>query len=390
MGKLSAARIKSLVKPGLYGDGGTLHLRVAGGGSRSWVQRLVIRGRRTDIGLGGYPLVNLREAREKAFLNRKIARDGGDPLSERQRRESVPTFADALQTVIALHEGTWKDKGRTREHWQNSMKHYVLPSLGRMRVSDIEARDVLRIVGPLWTVKHEMAQKVKRRISAVMEWAVVNGYKVDNPVNAIKLALPKADNLKGHFKMIPHDQVAAAIEKTRASTAYVSTKRCFEFSILTATRSQEARGMQWSEINMEKAVWEIPGSRTKTGKAFRVPLSSRALEILKEQKAVVGDSLLVFPAPRGSVMSDATMSKMVRQANIDGVPHAIARACFRSWAADANFSREIAEACLAHVTKGTEAAYQRSDLFNRRRSVMQQWADYVTGAPSADVIPLHG
>ena len=128
------------------------------------------------------------------------------------------------------------------------MKHYVLPSLGRMRISDIEARDVLRIVGPLWTVKHEMAQKVKRRISAVMEWAVVNGYKVDNPVNAIKLALPKADNLKGHFKMIPHDQVAAAIEKTRASTAYVSTKRCFEFSILTATRSQEARGMQWSEV----------------------------------------------------------------------------------------------------------------------------------------------
>ena len=390
MGKLTFKTIQALSIPGLYGDGGTLFLRVTPGGTKQWVQRLVIRTKRQDLGLGGFPLTGLAEARDKAFHNRKIARNGGDPLRERRQRDHVPTFADALAQVIALHEGTWKDKGRTREQWQNSMKHYVLPSLGRLRVSDIEARDVLQIVGPLWTEKNETAMKIKRRVSVVMDWAVMQGYRIDNCVTALKGNLPKTDTLKGHYKMIPHEDVAAALAKTRTSAAYPSTIACFEFAVLTASRSQEARGATWEEINLGSATWDIPGTRTKTGKAFRVPLSRRAVDLLEEQKARTGHSPFVFPSPRGGILSDATISKMVRENGINGVPHAIARACFRSWCADVNVSREVAEACLAHVVKGVEGAYQRSDLFERRRSVMQKWADYIIGAPRADVIPLHG
>ena len=385
---LTFAKIKSLTKPGSYGDGGTLYLRIAPGGSKQWVQRLVIRGRRHDLGLGGWPLVSLQEAREAAFENRKQARRGEDLLASRQR-EATPTFEEALEKVIALHQPTWKDGGRTADSWRACIKQYAIPKIGRKRVSEITAADVLDIVGSIWTNRHETAKKVKRRLGAVLAWAVTQGYRADNPVQAITVALPKADNLKGHFKAIPHEEVRTAIETVRASKANPSTIRCFEFLILTATRSGEARLMTWNEVNLNKRTWVVPATRTKTGREHRVPLSSRACEILRESQNS-SESALVFPSARGKALSDTTISKLVRENGINGVPHAIARACFRSWCADVNVSREVAEACLAHTVKGVEGAYQRSDLFERRRSVMQQWADYVTGAPRADVIPLHG
>ena len=387
-GPLTYVKIKSLTKPGSYGDGGTLYLRIAPGGSKQWVQRLVIQGRRHDLGLGGWPLVSLQEAREAAFENRKQARRGQDPLTARQR-EAAPTFEEALEKVIRLHQPTWKDGGRTADSWRACVKQYAMSRIGRKRVSDITAADVLDIVGSIWTDRHETAKKVKRRLGAVLAWAVTQGYRADNPVQAITVALPKADNLKGHFKAIPHEEVRTAIETVRASQAYPSTIRCFEFLILTATRSGEARLMTWNEVDLRKRTWIIPANRTKTGKEHRVPLSSRACEILRESQTS-HESAFVFPSARGKALSDATISKLVRENGINGVPHAIARACFRSWCADVNVSREVAEACLAHVVKGVEASYQRSDLFERRRSVMQKWSDYVAGAPSADVIPLHG
>ncbi len=387
-GPLTYVKIKSLTKPGSYGDGGTLYLRIAPGGSKQWVQRLVIRGRRHDLGLGGWPLVSLQEAREAAFENRKQARRGEDLLAAKHR-EAAPTFEEALEKVIRLHQPTWKDGGRTANSWRACLRQYAMPKIGRKRVPDITAADVLDIVGSIWTARHETAKKVKRRLGAVLAWAVTQGYRADNPVQAITVALPKADNLKGHFKAIPHEEVQTAIETVRASQAHPSTIRCFEFLILTATRSGEARLMRWTEVDLRKRTWIIPAARTKTGKEHRVPLSLRACEILRESQAK-SESALVFPSARGKALSDATISKLVRENGINGVPHAIARACFRSWCADVNVSREVAESCLAHVVKGVEGAYQRSDLFERRRSVMQKWSDYVTGTPSADMIPLHG
>lgn len=196
--------------------------------------------------------------------------------------------------------------------------------------------------------------------------------------------------LKKAHKTIPHAHVAQALDTIKRSGAAPSTIRCFEFQVLTATRSGEVRLAEWAEIDVTKKMWSIPATRTKTGRAHRVPLSSRTLAILAEAKKSGQHNALIFPSARGNPLSDATISKLVRENGINGVPHAIARACFRSWCADVNVSREVAEACLAHVVKGVEGAYQRSDLFERRRSVMQQWSDYITGAPRAYVIPLHG
>ena len=250
-GPLTFAKIKSLTEPGFYGDGGTLYLRIAPGRSKQWVQRLVIRGRRHDLGLGGWPLVSLQEARETAFENRKQARRGEDLLAAKQR-EAAPTFEEAVEKVIALHQPTWKDGGRTADSWRACLKQYAMPKIGRKRVSEITAADVLDIVGGIWTNRHETAKKVKRRLGAVLAWAVTRGYRSDNPVQAIQVALPKADNLKGHFKAIPHEEVRTAIETVRASKANPSTIRCFEFLILTATRSSEARLMTWEEVDLQK------------------------------------------------------------------------------------------------------------------------------------------
>ena len=225
----------------------------------------MIRGRRHDLGLGGWPLVSLLEARETAFENRKQARRGEDLLAAKQR-EAAPTFEEAVEKVIALHQPTWKDGGRTADSWRACLKQYAMPKIGRKRVPEITAADVLDIVGGIWTNRHETAKKVKRRLGAVLAWAVTRGYRSDNPVQAIQVALPKADNLKGHFKAIPHEEVRTAIETVRASKANPSTIRCFEFLILTATRSSEARLMTWEEVDLRRRTWIIPAARTKDGK----------------------------------------------------------------------------------------------------------------------------
>ena len=384
---LTTAKIKAIKTPGWYAVDTTLYLRVAPGGSKQFVQRLVVRGKRIDMGLGGWPLTSLDEARERAFRSRKIARDGGNPVAERKERASIPTFAKAVQEVVALHQSTWKNPKQKKREWETSFALHVLPVLGDMLVSDIEASHVLRVLEPLWSTKNETGQKVKRRISAVLDWCVTSGLRLDNPVSSVTVVLPKVKR-QGNYKAIPHEQVAGAIQKIHGGTAHLSTRSCFEFVVLTATRSQEGRGAQWAEVDLAKKIWTVPGSRTKTGRDFRVPLSHRAVEILEDQKARTGDSPLVFPSPSGKVMSDATMSKMVRVAGIAGVPHGF-RASFRSWCADMNINREIAESCLAHVVQGTEGRYQRSDLFRQRAIVMQKWSDYLNRATAKQSKVVH-
>ena len=388
--RLTIGEIKTLTQPGMYADGGmpTLFLRVNPSGSKQWVQRIFCDGRQIALGLGGLNYTTLEEARDKAYATRKAIRNGGNPVAERKRRASMPTFAEAVEKVIALHAPTWKNPKQKRQEWTTSFSLHVLPVLGDMRVSDIEAKDVLRVVSPIWLEKNETAQKVKRRISAVLDWSVTHGFRRDNPVSSLAVSLPKFKG-KGNFKMIPHEDVAAAIAKTSACTAYTSTKACFEFSVLTAVRSQEARGMQWDELDLDKRIWEVPGERTKTNRAFRIPLSHRAMDILTEQKQIAGDSPLVFPSPSGKVMSDATVSKMVRVCGIPAVPHGF-RASFRSWCADMNINREIAELSLGHVVAGVEGRYQRSDVLRRRAVVMQKWSDYLSGTEAkGTVVNLH-
>ena len=388
---LTDKKIKTLNSRGRYGDRiPTLYLLVKSPTRKTWVQRLTIEKTQHDLGLGPWPLVTVRR--------RSPEGDGQSPqtLSRREDhsrkttsdRHHVPRSGGHRDRLTRAHMEAWRE---IRAALAGDPAHLCLP-VYRTEASlryhaggrDDDARSHLDDQ----TGNREAGQTPHE--PHVIKWAKAQGLRADDPTDGIIEALPKTATLKKGFKMIPHEQVAQAIATIQRSGASQSTILCFEFQVLTATRSSEVRLAEWSEIDSTKQMWTIPATRTKTRRAHRVPLSSRALAILAEARKSSRGNPLVFPSARDKPISDATISKLVRENGINGVPHAIARACFRSWCADVNVSREVAEACLAHVVKGVEGAYQRSDLFERRRSVMQKWSDYVTGAPSADVIPLHG
>lgn len=387
---LTKKKIEKLTEPGLYGDERTLYLKVAKGGSKSWVQRIVIEGVRRDIGLGGYPTIGLDDARTLAIENRRKVTLGENILKPKQEAK-VPTFQEAAEIVIAIHAPTWKPGGKLEQGWRSSLAQYVFPTLGAVKVSDVTAKEVHAIVSPLWATKHETALKVKRRIGTILKWSMVQGYRMDNPVDALGAALPKSDSFKKHFKMIPHAEVPAAIRTIHACGAFPTTILCFEFTVLCAVRPSEARLARWEEINLKERTWTVPAERMKMKKPHKVPLSRRALEILQEVESYrEADHDLIFPGAQGGALSDNTVSKLCRENGIDGVPHGIARASFRSWCADQNVTREVAEACLAHAVGGVEGAYQRSDLFRQRAVVMERWSDYLTGKAPAKVVNLRG
>ena len=380
--QLSATFVKSVNRPGRYGDGRGgygLSLLVkptsTGRMSKTWSQRLRISGQPCNVGLGAFPVVSLAEARKAALENRRAVAQGHDP---RDRSGGVPTFEQALGKVIAIHEPTWKDGARSAEIWRSSLRDYAMPRLGRKPVSKITTADVLAVLVPIWSTKRETAKRVRQRIGAIMKWAVAEGYREDNPAgDAIGAALPRGlYNVKEHYRALPHAEVGAAVRKVRESGAWPATKLGFEFLVLTAARSGEVRGARWDEIDGTN--WTIPGERMKTGRPHRVPLSPRALEVLAGARKLADGSGLVFPSVRGKILSDMTLSKLVKQLGIEAVPHGF-RSSFRDWCAECTDApREVCELALAHVNDNrTEAAYRRSDLFDLRRKLMEDWEAYL-------------
>lgn len=389
MGKLTVKRVESLKRPGMHGDGGTLYLRIAPGGSKQWVQRLAIDGRRHDIGLGGWPLVSLSEARDIAFDNRRKARRGENPLAER-RRAKAPTFREAAEKTYDGLKARWRSE-KVRRTWWQQMELHALPRLGDIRVDRIGRGDVLAVLTPLWTSRPEMGRKLRARIKAVLAWAQAHGYCDTNIAGeAIDGALPSMRGTKRNFRALPYGEVAAALGMVEASGASLAAKLCLRFTVLTAARSGEVRGMTWAEVDLEAATWTVPGDRMKAGREHRVPLSGAALDVLAEAGALrVRLSDLCFPSPRGGKpLSDMTLTKVLRdngladRATVHGF-----RSSFRDWCAETGKPREIAEAALAHTVAGVEGAYFRSDLFDRRRVLMDQWAAFLAGE-SAEVVEL--
>lgn len=385
MGKLTHGKVRALMVPGRYGDGGTLHLVVSPRGTKSWVQRITIDGRRHDLGLGGWPVVSLAMARDRAFANRRAVADGRDPLAER-RKARMPTFEHAVEKVIAIHGEAWKDGGKTASLWRSTLREYAYPLIGEKGVDQITTADVMSVLVPIWTRKHETARKVRRRIGTVMKWAVAQGHRQDNPAgDAITAALPKRLNQVRHMPALPYGEVAGAIEAVYGSRAWIGTKLAFEFLVLTATRSGEVRLARWDEIDLSMAVWIVPAERMKTQREHRVPLSRRAVDILRDAVSLDDPGGLVFPSPRRKPLSDMTLSKLLKEQGVAAVPHGF-RSSFRDWASErTNHPREVIEAALAHVVRNqTEAAYARSDLFEKRRTLMEDWAVYVTAETARD------
>ncbi len=391
-GGLSAAFVRTVTEPGRYGDGRGGHglaLLVTPSGARCWVQRLVIHGKRRELGLGGYPMVTLSEARSKAFENRKLARAGGDPLA-RKRRAAVPTFAEAAEQVYAVHRPGWRNDKHAAT-WMASLRDYAYPRLGNRPVSDITTQDVMAVLLPVWHIKHETARRVRQRISTVMKWAIAEGHRADNPAGEVLTAvLPRKGNGVRHHRALPHKEVAGAIAAVRGSGAGMSTRLAFEFLVLTAARSGEVRFATWAEIDLDACEWCIPGERMKTEREHRVPLCDRAVEVLEEARALQDRTGLVFPGARRRPLSDKALSSLMHELGIDAVPHGF-RSSFREWAAECtNIPREVCEEALAHVNPNrVEAAYQRSDLFDKRRKLMDAWATYLeNNRTSAAVVPL--
>ncbi len=388
--KLSAAKVRSTLEPGKYHDGGGtgLYLRVDASGGKFWIQRIMIRGKRREMGLGGANIVSLAEAREEALENKRLARKGGDPIAERRKAKSVLSFAEAARRAHEEIAPTLKNV-KNQKAFLSVLERYAFPRFGDVSVADVTSSDIRRAILDLRKHKPEIARKLNYRIVAVCRWAVAEGLRTDNPATADALALPRLEQKPIHRKALHYSEVSGCIEAVNASGANRATKLALEFLVLTAARSGEVRSMTWDEVDMEGAEWEIPADRMKMKRPHRVPLSARAVEILREANALSDRAGLVFPgAKRGRPMSDMTLSKLVRELGFDAHVHGF-RTSFRTWAQErTNFPREVAEAALAHVIKDkAEAAYARSDLFDKRRKMMESWAGYLA-ARRGEVVGL--
>ena len=353
-----------------------LILRVQPTGGKSWAQRVTVRGKRIVVGLGGWPVVSLKEARETALENRRMARQGVDP---RKARSNAPDFRTLAEVVIDFKAASWTNP-KSAGQWRSSLTTYAYPVLGGLGVDAITTADVLRALTPVWNAKRETASRVRQRISAVMRHAVAEGHRADDPAgDAILQVLPKSRNAAKHHRAIHYSLAGDAVRKVRDSNASTATKLLFEYLLLTAARSGEARAATWAEVDLEGATWTVPAERMKARKEHRVPLAPRCVDILREAEAHRrADSPLLFPSPAGKTLSDATLGKLLGDLGINATPHGF-RSTFRDWAAEqTDAPHAVMEAALAHAVKNkAEAAYARSDLFEKRRELMARWAAFV-------------
>ena len=377
--RLSAPFVRS-APAGRHCDGNGLYLYVQKTGTRSWIQRLVIRGRKRELGLGSVALVSLAEAREQALANRKLARAGGDPLAEKRRLVGVPTFAEAAERVVEQKRAGWRSAAHAR-NWFRTLEIHAFPRIGNVAVSEVTSADVLEILTPIWHTKAPTARFVHMRVRAVLEWAIAMEWRTDNPCDRILHLLGPQHDVVTHHRALPHGEVAAAIDKVQAAEPGRMDSLAFEFMVLTAARGAEVRGAVWSEIDQDADVWTIPASRMKTAREHRVPLCGRALEILEAaRKLGDGENPVVFVSERGRPLATKRLNRLLGKHGIAAVPHGF-RSSFRDWAAEkTDHPREVVEAALAHVVKNkVEAAYMRSDLFERRRRLMADWSAYLAG-----------
>lgn len=392
-------------KPGRHADGGGLHLLVKESGARSWVYRFMLNGKSRDIGLGpagpdGISLADARDARDALRLKVKA---GIDPLEERQREAAEAlaaaqaaqiagmTFKAVAETYIGANEGSWRND-KHRQQWKNTLATYVYPVIGELPVAEVGTAHVLKILEPIWKAKAETASRVRGRIETILDAAKARGYREgENPARwrgHIAQVLPARTRLtRGHHKAMSYEAIPAfvsALHKRQAIAALA-----LEFTILTAARTGEVIGAKWDEVDLEKAIWTIPASRMKAGKEHRVPLSPRAVEILKATQGLRKEWL--FPATKGGKMSGMAMTMLLRRMKVDVTVHGF-RSGFRDWSAECTgYAHEVAEMALAHTIENkVERAYRRGDLFDKRRRLMDDWATYCATIPAAgaNVTPI--
>ncbi len=379
--ELSALKVRQVTKPGRYTDGNGLYLVVSETGAKRWLLRIVVRGKRRDMGLGPVSLVSLAEARDMAVHYRRIARQGGDPLEERRKEFVVtPTFAEAAHQVHADAMPTWKNPKHAQQ-WINTLEAYAFPVIGDMQLDHITSSDVLKVLSPIWLEKAETARRVRQRLNTVFDWAKAAGFRPgDNPVSGIEKALPKQVTAKSHHKAMPYAEVPGFVASLRGSQQQGQIARlALEFLILTAARTSEVLLAEWPEVQFGDRLWVVPAVRMKAKREHRVPLTDRSLEILTEVQSYGLDSRYVFPGARtAKPMSNMVFLTMLKRMDVPYTPHGF-RSSFRDWVAETtDYPSELAEMALAHtVSNRVEAAYRRGDMLDRRRSMMGDWAVFL-------------
>lgn len=402
--------VSRLTEPGLHFVGGVagLALQISPSGSKSWVLRAVMAGKRRDMGLGGFPDVTLAGARDAARDARAKIRQGIDPINEAKAAKSALlasrakdlTFEQCATAYIEAHEPSWKNE-KHRKQWSSTLKTYAYPQFGNLMVRDVELPHILAALRPIWTTKTETAVRLRGRIESIINWAIAGEYRSGlNPARwsghlALMLPSPQKISKEEHYPAVPLARLGAFVRDLRAHEGI--GPRALEFALLTAARSGEVRGATWIEFDLKAKVWTIPASRMKGAIIHRVPLSDDALAIIKAQPHIAGSDW-VFTSPRGGQLSDMTMSKLMQRMGYKDandamcVPHGL-RSTFRDWCSEhTNYPREVAEMALAHkIPDKVEAAYRRGELLEKRRRMMTEWAAFCSTVQpqSGEVIPIN-
>lgn len=391
--RLSDRAIRGL-PPGRHLDGDGLYLLVSVSGAKSWVLRYQLRGVRRDMGLGGYPHVTLREARDRAYEAKRAVRvEGRDPVLERrlERRSTASNFASIASEYIRLKEPGWRSP-KSASQWRSSLSQYVFPLIGEIPVDRITVDHILLVLSPIWTEKTETASRVRQRIEAVLNFASATDRRTgDNPARwkgRLEHVLPAPTK-------VAHVTHHAALDWREANSlwgffarANGQAAKALTFLYLTASRSNEVRGARFCEFDLDSLEWLIPAERMKAGKPHRVPLSELAVEIVFDQQKKIGESDLVFPNRHNHPLADAALSRVLKGFEKRTTVHGL-RSTFRDWAGEAtSHPRDVIELSLAHsVRNSTEAAYARGDMLLKRRRLMDDWANYLTQSP-VDAIDL--
>jgi len=387
--RLSAKRVENLKKPGLYADGGNLYLRIAPGGSKGWIFRFTLHGKTRDAGLGSFPTISLATARDQAEKLRKLLIDGIDPIEARKAEraavraesEQAVTFEECARAYISSHEVGWRNEKHGAQ-WRSTLKTYVYPVIGQLPVKAVDTTHVMQILEPIWRSKSETASRIRGRIEVILSWAKVRGYRDgENPARwrgHLDHLLPAKGKVRRviHHPALPYPEIPAFMKLLREQEGFAA--RALEFLILTASRTNETLRATWDEIDWDLALWTIPAERMKGGRDHRVPLTSRALQLVSEMSDIKLNEF-VFPGMKpGRPLSDMSLLMLLRRIGYGHVTAHGFRSTFRDWTAECtSFSGDAAELALAHaVPNPVEAAYRRRDMLAKRQQLMSEWGQY--------------
>jgi integrase len=410
--RLTALKVEKANRPGMYADGGGLYLRVTKEGTKNWVYRFMLNGRPRWMGVGSLALFGLQEARGKALDARRLRHEGIDPIDNRraarlrQRLEAAKsmTFKQCAESYIASHGAAWRNAKHAAQ-WSATLATYAYPSIGALPVQNIDTGLVCKVLEPIWPKKPETAGRVRGRIEAILDWAKARNYRAgENPARwrgHLDKLLPSHSKVRKvkHHSALAFVEMPAFLKGLREQES--TAARALEFLILTAARTGEVIGARWNELDLNDKTWTVPAERMKANKEHRVPLSARALDILERLSALrpakdAEDAFVFLGGKVNTSLSNmAFLMLMRRMGHAELTAHGF-RATFKTWASERTSSQsEIVEASLAHVVGSkVEQAYQRGDLFEKRRRLMHQWATFCTTPPALEhqgnLTPLRG